>query len=132
MPARRPPADLGPDGSALWRSLERWRVEQGLAFDPHELPLVAELARQVDRLASLRTAIAATVPNDPAWTRMATEERLGRIAYGRLVAQLGLPSGVVPDAEASGKVVGLSTASRRAQKAARARWGDAAGERHAS
>lgn len=119
MTRRRPPDDLGDDGRTLWRAIETWRAEMVLRFDPHEQPLVAEACRQLDRLASLRAAIKQTVPNDPAWTRMATEERLGRIAYGRLVAQLGLPTGAVPQ---PGNVTYLTPASRRAQKAANARW----------
>ena len=120
----RPPDDLADDGRRLWRSIHAWLREQGLTLDPHEAPLVAELARTVDRLSSARTALANVHPADPAWVRIASEERQQRLAYGRLVSALGLPSGVVPDAgESNGKIVGLSPRSRRAQKAAETRWG---------
>jgi hypothetical protein len=103
-----------------------------LRLDPHEVPLLLELARTLDRLARLREALTdeegGLEPTDPAWVRLAGEERQQRVAYGRLVSQLGLPTGVVPDA-ASDKVVGLSAASRRGLRAARARWGQAGGER---
>jgi hypothetical protein len=129
---RRPlpaaPSDLGSDGRALWRRIHEWLRDVGLALDPHETPLVAELARTVDRLAAARGALATIHPADPAWTRVAGEERQQRLAYARVVSALGLPSGVVPDAaDVGAKVVGLSPRSRRAQKAARARWGSAGG-----
>ena len=129
--ARRAPSDLGPEGRALWLQVAAWMREQQLVADPHERPLLDELARTSDRLAALRGTLAGMHPADPAWTRLAGEERQQRLAYGRLVSSIGLPTGVVPDA-ASDKVVnlrGLSPRSRRAQKAARARWGAAGGER---
>lgn len=123
------PSDLGAEGRALWRDVHAWLREYGLRLDPHEEPLVAELARTADRLASARNALAGLEPSSPAWVRLAGEERQQRLAYGRVVAAIGLPTGLVGDA--GDNVVGyLSTASRRGLKAARARWGQAGGEPH--
>lgn len=117
------PADLGPSGRALWRQIAAWLREHDLILDPHERPLVEELCRTVDRLATLRAALATFEPADKEWTKLAGEERQQRLAYGRLVSALGLPSGVIPETAGTDRVVGLSPRSRRAQKAARARWG---------
>jgi hypothetical protein len=107
--------------------VQAWLRQYGLGLDPHEEPQLAELARTVDRLATARAALAAMEPTAPAWPRLAAEERQQRLAYGRVVAALGLPTGLA--VESSGKVIGLSTASRRGLRAARARWGAAGGER---
>jgi hypothetical protein len=117
MPSK-PPDDLGAEGRALFRRIERWRAEQDLHLDPHEVPQVAELARTVDRLATCRAALERLDPATPAWCRLASEERQQRLAYGRQVSSLGFPSGVVDD----GASVGNTPRSRRAQKAAAARW----------
>lgn len=132
MTRRTVPADLGPDGRALWRKVHAWLQEHRLELDPHERPLVDELARIVDRLAALRGALARLEdPTDSKWIRASTEARLSAVAYGRIVAQVGLPTGAVPDVGSGDKVVGLSPASRRGSKAARARW-DRAGQEASS
>jgi hypothetical protein len=123
------PRDLQPAGRLLWRRIAAWLAEQHLVLDPHEQPLVDELARTADLLATLREALAAQDVQSPAWTRLAGEERQQRLAYGRLVSAIGLPTGVVPDAAAGPQLRGLSATSRRGMKAARARWGAAGGER---
>jgi hypothetical protein len=71
----KPPNDLGADGRALWRRIEAWRVEEGLVWDPHEVPQVAELCRTTDRLSTIRAALVELDPTDTAWTRLASEER---------------------------------------------------------
>jgi hypothetical protein len=119
--AARPPRDLAPEGRAVWRSIQDWLRESGLRLDPHEDVLLAEICRQVDRLASLRIALAETPTTDAGWVRMAGEERQGRVAYGRMLSQLGLATGS-PDADGGENVIGFSTASRHGAKAARARW----------
>lgn len=124
----RAPSDLGPGGRRLWRQVLGWLREHRLILDPHEAPMVDELARTIDRLSAARDAIGKMHPADPAWTRLAGEERQQRLVYARLVSALGLPSGVVPDAaEGRANVVGLSPRSRRGQKAARVRWGQQGG-----
>lgn len=124
----RPP-DLAADGADLWDDTDAWLSEHKLRLDPHELRLLAELCRQLDRIATLRDALARMGATEPAWTRLATEERMGRIAFGRMVSQLGLPTGTVPEVpSADGRIIGLSPNSRRAIKASRTRWG----VRHAS
>jgi len=122
--ARKSPPDLTKEGQALWWQIERWRKAERLTFDPHEAPMVDELARTADRLAAIRGALAELDPVEPAWVRLAAEERQQRLAYGRQVSSLGFPSGVVdaPDRPAR-PAKGSTPRSRRAQKAAQSRWG---------
>ncbi|MGH9231581.1 MAG: hypothetical protein ACRD07_23145 [Acidimicrobiales bacterium] len=116
MPAVRPPGDLGTEGRRLWRAVEMWRQEERLVWDPHEAILVAELARTLDRLAAVREAIGSVDAREPSWVRLSSEERQLRLQFARTVSALGLPSGVPQAGE------GGTAASRRGQKAARARW----------
>lgn len=122
MSTPRPPADLGEAGRALWRKIGRALQDMPdgpLLLDPWEVELVAEVCRAVDRMAALRDRIAAAeeAGDDSRWLRMVQEERQQRAILGRVVAASGLPTGLVEDGG-----VGLSPRSRRAQKAARARW----------
>lgn len=116
------PDDLGPDGRGLYAAVGAWLDAEGFDLDPHEAPQVAELARTVDRLAACRTALDALDVGSPAWVRVVAEERQQRLAYGRQVSSLGFPSGVVADTPTT---KGTTPRSRRAQKAAAARWGTA-------
>jgi hypothetical protein len=117
------PVDLGREGRALFRRIETWRKAERLALDPHEVPQVAELCRCVDRMAAIRRALVGLDPREPAWTRLAAEERQQRLAYGRQVSSLGFPSGVVEDGRPARPAKGSTPRSRRAQKAAASRWG---------
>jgi hypothetical protein len=118
------PPDLGKEGQALWWQIERWRKVERLTFDPHEAPMVDELARTMDRLAVIRGALANLDPVHPAWVRLAAEERQQRLAYGRQVSSLGFPSGVVDEPIRPARPAkGSTPRSRRAQKAAQSRWG---------
>jgi hypothetical protein len=122
--ARKSPPDVGKEGQALWWQIERWRKVERLTFDPHEAPMVDELARTMDRLAVIRGALANLDPVDPAWVRLAAEERQQRLAYGRQVSSLGFPSGVVDEPVRPARPAkGSTPRSRRAQKAAQSRWG---------
>ncbi|MPZ26504.1 MAG: hypothetical protein GEV12_08605 [Micromonosporaceae bacterium] len=119
------PPDLAADGRAFLTQLDAWLVAERLSFDPHELVLVLELARTTDRMATIREALAAVPVTEPAWVRLAGEERQQRLAYGRLTSTLALPTGVA-EPTAVPAPAGRTPRSRRAQKAARARWGTAA------
>ena len=119
MTARRPqvPADLAAGGGALWRD-----VVQVYDLRADELPLLAELCRQVDDLATMRAALAeagAVVTGSKGQARpnpMLAEIRGARLVLARLAGQLGLPD---EDGATS-----RTPAQRRASKAARARWGE--------
>lgn len=119
--------DLDAPARAWLAGLDGWLVAESLTFDPHELTLVYEMARSVDRMAQIRAALARLDPatESPAWVRLCSEERQLRLAYGRHMSTLALPTGVV-DPEQGGAAKGRTPRSRRAQKAARARWGAAA------
>lgn len=115
------PDDLGPDGTTFLTAVTAWLDDDNLDLDPHEIPAVIELARTVDRLAACRAALAGAEAGSPAWVRVMAEERQQRLAYGRQVSSLGLPTGLAaPDG-----TVGQTPRSRRAMKAAQARWGTA-------
>lgn len=114
----RPPERLGEAGTALWRSLTG-----AYELGPHELALLAVACRQADDVAALEEAIARDglmvtgSTGQPVLNRAVTEVRQGRLALGRLLDQLALP---VDDDELA--PVLRSPASRKAQKAANARW----------
>jgi hypothetical protein len=117
----RPPTDMGTEGRLLLARINRWLRANEMEAEPHEWPLLVELARTADRLATARAALLDLPPTEPAWVRIAAEERQQRLAYGRILSSLGLPTGFVSDdQESSG---GYSPSSRRGSKAARARWG---------
>lgn len=116
------PDDLGDDGRGFLARLDKWLTAERLDFDPHETVLAIELARTVDRLATIRAALATVDVTETAWTRLAGEERQQRLAYGRLTSTLALPTGV-SEPEPTANTPGRTPRSRRAQKAARTRWG---------
>jgi len=121
------PADLDQTGQALWLAVAGWLTEQQAALDPHERALVAELCRTADRLATIRGALRTVEPTEPAWARLASEERQRGLAMTRLISAAGLPTGLIDE---NGN--GDTSKSRRAQKAARARWnkGPGPGQQH--
>ncbi len=114
-PKPRTPANLGPAGKALWR-----RLTASYVFAEHELALLEVAAHQADDVAALERAIAedgyivAGSQGQPRLSGAVTEVRQGRLALGKLLAQLALPD---EDGEAA-----PSPASLRARKAANARW----------
>jgi hypothetical protein len=73
-------------------------------------------------MGAIRRALVGLDPREPAWTRLAAEERQQRLAYGRQVSSLGFPSGVVDDGRPARPAKGATPRSRRAQNAARSRW----------
>ena len=125
----KPPADLGTAGRALWRSTVRWLAEQTATMEPHETVVLAEACRTADRLAALRAALTGVDLADPAAVRLLTEERLQRQALASLLCvRLGLPTGLSDSSEVARKgrkssLKGTTSTSRRAVRAARARWG---------
>ncbi|WP_285492244.1 hypothetical protein [Actinomadura sp. NBRC 104425] len=126
MATSRPPSDLGAAGRALWRRIGEALADMPdgpLQLDPWEVELVAEVCRAVDRMAALRDRMAAAeeAGDDARWLRLVQEERQQRAILGRVVAASGLPTGLV----GGDTPAGLSPRSRRAQRAARARWGRA-------
>lgn len=110
-----PPDDLGDDGAALWVALQ-----EGSEFEPDETHVLAELCRQVDRLASIREALDAApslmVVGSAGQERahpLLGEERAARLVFARLQSQLA----GARDADEY-----LTPSARRAAMAARARW----------
>jgi len=119
--APAPPSYLEKQG----RGRKFWqRVVGEWECSPAELELLAEACRTLDELQALRRAVAregATVAGSTGQRRAhpaLTELRLGRGELRRLLDALGLEAAV--GAEEGGEVVTL--ASRKAQRAARARW----------
>ncbi|MEX5632152.1 hypothetical protein [Parafrankia sp. FMc2] len=130
MSGPRAPRDLDGHGRSLWVRITSWLDERNLILDPHEELLVVEMCRTADRLAALRRTLAVVrSPTNPDWTRLASEERQQRLAYGLLVSALGLPSGAVDDVPpavaGAGRAVERAPRSRREQKAAATRRADA-------
>lgn len=114
LPAR-PPAGLGKAGRALWRA-----VAGVYELDPRELLTLAAAARQADDTAALESALARGAlvvegsKGQPVLNAAVAELRQGRLALARLLGTLDLP------AEEDG--VAMTSAQRRAQHAAEARW----------
>lgn len=115
----RPPADLGDAGRTVWRELHRWLQAQNVLLDPHEDMLLAELCRTSDRLQAIREAITGLRATSETFAKLAVEERQQRLALGRLVSALGLPTGLPATVDGGGY---SSPKARRAAKAARSRW----------
>jgi phage terminase small subunit len=108
------PPRLDAAGRALWR-----RFVERFEFDPHELAVLESACRQADDVATLEALIAddgMTVPGSAGQPRLhpaVAEARNGRLALGKLLAQLRLPEDAQPI---------RSEASTRAQRAAEVRW----------
>ena len=119
---KSPPKGLGPAGRASWRRIGKWTTSQNVEIDEHELVLLREAGGVADRLAELAEALDGWDPADPAAVRLLAEERQQRAALASLlVTKLGLPTGII----AAEPTKGSTPRSRRAQTAARSRWGDA-------
>lgn len=109
------PSGLRPAGRRLWR-----QVVADFDGSPHELALLALACRQADDVAALEDLIASDglvvegSAGQPRLNAAVTEVRQGRLALAKLLDQLALPA----DDDRAGR----SPASRKAQKAARARW----------
>jgi hypothetical protein len=108
------PPRLGPAGRRVWQAFVG-----PYEFDDHELILLQAAARQADLAADLEALIAAdglTVVGSAGQVRLhpaVAEVRAGRLALGRLLAQLSLPEGAEPI---------RSDASLRGRRAAEVRW----------
>jgi len=114
----RAPHGLGSRGRRLWRAV----VED---FTPaqHELELLTEACRTLDRVEALQAELA-DAPLTAEGSRgqlvahpLAAELRSERQLLARLLSQLGIPEGE------EGAEWDNLTASQRARKAAHARWG---------
>lgn len=109
------PDDLRDAGAALWSA-----VTAKYALRADELPLLAEMARTVDDLATMREALAESGPvvvgskGQPRPNPLLAEVRGSRLLLVRLASQLGLPD---DDVQA-----GATPASRKAARAANLRW----------
>lgn len=122
MTPRKPsaPPDLATVGRKLWRDVV---AIYDLRAD--ELPLLAEMARTVDDLATMRAAVLEAGPvvtgskGQPRPNPLLTEIRGSRLVLARLAGQLGLP-----DQPGEPGTTSQTPAVRRASKAARARWGE--------
>lgn len=115
MTAPKPPPGLSTAGTSLWR-----RLSTAFDFAEHELALLEVTCHQADDVAALEAAIkrdGMIVAGSTGQQRLngaVTEVRQGRLALGKLLAQLALPV----DEEQAGR----SPASRRAQHASNSRW----------
>ncbi len=117
MPAAIPKG-LGNRGKALWRSVVA-TLSDGWELDERGLEILALAAHQADDVAKLETLIKKRglmvkgSTGQPVLNPAIAEARQGRLAVNRLIGQLALP-----DEEEEPR----SSASKRAQKAARTRW----------
>jgi len=117
-PAARPKAPAGLDraGRSLWR-----RLTEELEFEPRELAVLEQACRQADAIAALDRVIkdrgieVRGSKGQPRLNPAVAEARQARMALARLLDTLDLP--------AEGEDIGAPAASRRAARAARARWG---------
>ncbi len=115
-PKPKAPPRLAAAGRALWK-----RIIADFELDVYDLILLECAARQADDVASLEALLAEQglvvegSQGQPRLSAVVTELRQSRLAFSRLLAEVGLPN---DDQEA-----GASPASRRAQKAADSRWG---------
>lgn len=114
-PPPPPPDDLRDAGAALWTALQ-----EGSEFEADEAHVLAELCRQVDRLATIREALDAApslmVIGSAGQERahpLLAEERAARLVFAKLQAQLA----GARDADEY-----MTPSARRAALAARARW----------
>lgn len=113
-PKKRPPADLGTAGKALWR-----RLASVYVFEPGELAILETACHQADDVAALEALIAehgmivSGSQGQPRLNAAVTEVRQGRLALGKLLGQLALPDEVDRP---------RSSTSKAAQHAANARW----------
>lgn len=115
--AVKTPPDLDDAGRRLWRAVAAWRREHDLELEPWEVEMVTEVCRAVDRLAALRARMA-DAGDEGRWLALVKEERQQRAILGRVVAASGLPTGLVDQDSTAGR----TPKSRRAQRAAEARW----------
>jgi len=115
----RQPSGLGPAGKSLWRKM-RDALPPGWAYDERELAILAAACRQADDLALLEKAIkrdGATATGSKGQLTVnpaIPEARQARIVLSRLLGELSIP--VESDEKPQ------TAASRRAQRAADARW----------
>ena len=113
------PRDLRAAGRALLRGVAGYLDDEVLVLDAHEEAVLIEACRTADRLAQLRDALSGADLTEPATVRLLSEERQQRATLATLLlSKLGLPTGV---AGVGG--TGSTPRSRRAQTAARSRWG---------
>jgi phage terminase small subunit len=126
----RPPQGLGPRGRALWNRVQRELREAPPAdpenperweLDQREIAHLTLACRQADDVARLEAVVKkdGTMVASSAGQRVLhpaiAEARQGRLAISRLLGLLELPDAAQGPAR--------SASTRRAQKAAGARWG---------
>lgn len=111
------PANLGAAGRALWDSLTG-----EYEFTAPELAVLAAACRQADDVALVEGVIAEDGPvvpgstGQPRLSAALAEARQGRLALGKLLAQLAVPD-VADDRP-------MTDRQRKAQRAAQTRWRD--------
>ena len=129
MAVMRAPAGLGQPGKSLWRSVAAWLSEHPagpVVLDPWERVILGECCLIADRIGQIREALDGADLTDPAVVRLLAEERQQRVALSTLlIVRLGFPSGMPQEV---GAKKGSSPRSRRAQRAAAARWGTSSDE----
>lgn len=85
-----PPAGLGPEGIALFEA-----ISARYALDPHEIPILRELARAVDRLEQLTSLIASEGLLDTGTGKVhpaVIEARQQQLAVVKLTTALRIPA----------------------------------------
>ncbi len=118
-PKPKPPSSLRKAGKAAWVALMEDPPEDWL-FTERELQLIFNACRQRDLVADLEAAVkkeGVMIEGAAGQTRLnaaVTELRQSRLAFARLVGEIGLPEDEGQEPKTS--------ASERGRKAANARW----------
>jgi hypothetical protein len=127
----RIPGDIGKAGRAFLRGIDAWLTAERWELEPHELVVLFNGARQVDRLAAIAAALAELEPASMEWRLLVREERPCAIQVRQALLTLGLPMGPQADKSAArpaGRRRDREPMSRTesGRKAAAARWGTGA------
>jgi hypothetical protein len=116
MTPPKPPTGLGRAGQQLWRAIvKEWEL------DAREAAVLKRAAQQADANAALEKAIAKDgymITGASGQRRLnsaVTELRNGRLAVARLLGEINLPA-------EGDNAKGANAVSRKAQRAANARW----------
>jgi phage terminase small subunit len=123
-PRPRAPKGLGNTGRSTWRQILD-DLDPELEFDARELAILRTACRQADLVTQLEQAVkkdGVMIQGAAGQRRLnatVTELRQSRLAFARLLGELGIPVD-------SGKPE--TAASQRARRAAHAKWGTQPGQ----
>lgn len=115
----RAPKGLGAAGRKLWRDLTA-----DIAFEPHELRLLADACKVADLIAKLDQAaedsplVVKGSTGQPVINPVIAEARVQRGLLAKLLKDLRIPATEEAEQEAA------QSRSEKARKAAKARWGE--------